>query len=209
MRSLILVLLLSIMVACGAKNDAEVNTDVVQDSVDLPTKKTALKPIAKAPEKVASVDSLQGADSIKLLLDSIETQFGVMHQKLVKRFTLNDTLDYILFTRSDKSCLGYFLASIMGDTLHEEAQIGAQCDKEEGALEYTWVEPVKDDSSGTFWLEIQTYVADTFLNDDGELREGFGVEDLVFINDTVVMQYLIQPNNGSIHSINLNDQKDQ
>jgi hypothetical protein len=208
MRSLVLLVFSIVLFSCSSSNKAEDTAVEAKDTVAQEQVKAETIPVKQIKDTQALLDTVEKVVQRQLLEDSIETQFGFVFQKVLKRYTVNDSVDYILFTRNDQGCMVYFLGSVLADSLREEAEIGADCDREEGMPEYTWVEAVKDDSTGTYWLEIQSYAPDSLLNDEGELLEGVDLTDVEFTHDTVFRQYLIEPKNGSIHSVNLLEQKE-
>jgi hypothetical protein len=205
MRLGTLLFLSFILSSCGSKETK------VEDHVSAPSVKANKELVEKpgfVPKPVLDtliVDTALKVPQESLLADSIETDYGIVRQELIRHYRFNDTMDYILFTRDDRTCLHYFIASVLADTIFEEAAIGALCDHEQSYPEYSWVEQVKDDTTGLFWLEIQRYIPDTFLTQEGEIPEGKMFDDFETVDDTIFWQYGIMASERTIFSINLNE----
>jgi hypothetical protein len=205
MRAMVILFLIVVVQACGKK------ADKANDELSAEPQITETLPIETKSEFVEEQEEISEPDSVPSvqnlwLKDSIETQFGTVQQKIVERYSINDTLNYALFTRDDKTCLVYFIATILGDSIVEEAEIGEVCDHEQSFPEFTWVEQVKDDTTALYWLEIQRYIPDSLLSEEGELPEGKFFDDFETLDDTVYWQYKIRVSDAAIISVNLSEE---
>ena len=171
-----LILLSALISSCGSKDSNSAEEAEAEVVVDSSPDSQAVK-VAKNPESTDHKNDSASVDSFKskkpILADSITTSFGVMKQELLSQHKVTDSVDYIIFSRFHGVCTEYFVATVVADTLFKEADIGDACDHEQGIPNNSWVEQVADDTTGLYWLQIESYVQDSFLNDQGEIKEGF------------------------------------
>lgn len=188
-----LVFLSMLVLSCGKKtHSAEESATAVVDQIDTEMPEAA-KEQAQPEKKVEAVKEPR-----KLLEDSVLTDFGWLKQELISKHRLDDNGSYVIFSRSNGVCEFFSIATVLGDSIYEELEIGDNCDREQSSASHSYVEQVKDDSTGLFWLEVESHVKDTFLTADGYLPDSLSLEDVEEVNDTSVIQLYIQKKDYSI-----------